>query len=94
MAGMGPVETPGARNLGGMGPRGEHRFWQQGGGYDRNIAKPEVAWASVAYIHGNPVRRGLVAADVDWPWSSAGWYAGDRDVKLAMDAHPPDPPPR
>ena len=74
--------------------RVEHRFWQQGGGYDRNIAKPEVAWASVAYIHENPLRRGLVEATVAWPWSSARWYAGDRDVKLAMDARPPDPPPR
>ncbi|MBN1347540.1 MAG: transposase [Phycisphaerae bacterium] len=71
-----------------------HRFWQQGGGYDRNIRKAGTAWKSVRYIHGNPVRRGLVARAEDWPWSSAGWYTGRERVKLAMDARPPDPPPR
>ena len=70
----------------------EYRFWQQGGGYDRNIRKAATAWASVAYLHANPVRRGLVAEPEDWPWSSARWYAGLEDVRLAPDACPPDPP--
>ena len=72
--------------------RVEHRFWEQGGGYDRNILEARIAWASVAYIHNNPVRRGLVATAEEWPWSSAAWYAGAAEVKLAMDACPPDPP--
>ena len=38
----------------------EHRFWQAGGGYDRNIDHVKTAWSSVEYIHRNPVRRGLV----------------------------------
>jgi REP-associated tyrosine transposase len=67
----------------------EHRFWQQGGGYDRNIESAETAWAVVEYIHLNPVRRGLVESPIDWPWSSAAWYHGRSDVKLAMDARPP-----
>jgi len=29
------------------------------------------------YIHGNPVRRGLVADTQDYPWSSAREYVGD-----------------
>jgi len=65
-------------------------FWQPGGGYDRNIRKAKTAWASVAYIHDNPVRRGLVRRPEDWEWSSAKWYAGQQTVKLAMDACPPD----
>jgi putative transposase len=67
-------------------------FWQPGGGYDRNIDNAKVAWASVHYIHANPVRRGLVAHPTDWEWSSARWYAESEDVVLAMDACPPDPP--
>ncbi len=69
--------------------RSEYRFWQQGGGYDRNFAKATAAWASVEYIHNNPVRRGLVACPTEWPWSSARSYAGTEDVVLAMDGCPP-----
>ena len=67
----------------------EYRFWQQGGGYDRNIVELKTAWLSVDYIHNNPVRRGLVVSPQDWPWSSARWYAGAEGVKLAMDGTPP-----
>jgi putative transposase len=67
------------------GPRLRHRFWQSGGGYDRNITSSEALRAAIDYIHANPVRRGLVAAAEDWEWSSARWYAGLRPVKLEMD---------
>jgi putative transposase len=42
-------------------PNGEvhHRFWQRGGGYDRNIVEPDTAYHEIAYLHNNPVRRGL-----------------------------------
>jgi putative transposase len=72
--------------------RTEYHFWLQGGGYDRNIDNPRTAWRSVLYMHNNPVRRGLVANPEDWYWSSARWYAGFGDAKLAMDGSPPDPP--
>lgn len=65
--------------------RVEYRFWQQGGGYDRNIVTPKAARAAVEYIHNNPVRRGLVECPTDWPWSSAQWYCGCGDTKLEMD---------
>ena len=68
--------------------RVEHRFWQQGGGYDRNIYNDKIAWASIEYIHNNPVRRGLCDAPTDWRWSSARWYAGVDDVVLEMDGTP------
>ncbi|MGO9107827.1 MAG: transposase, partial [Thermoguttaceae bacterium] len=69
--------------------RVEYRFWLQGGGYDRNIDNSKTAWHSVIYLHNNPVRRGLVASSTDWEWSSARWYAGQAQVRLAMDGAPP-----
>lgn len=71
--------------------RVEHRFWQQGGGYDRNIYRPATAWKIVQYIHDNPVRRGLVPLAVDWPWSGARYYAGMDDIVLELDGCPPSP---
>ena len=66
----------------------EYRFWQQGGGYDRNFDNVAAAWASVEYIHRNPVRRGLVDCPTDWTWSSARWYAGLDGVLIEMDGCP------
>jgi putative transposase len=70
--------------------RVEHRFWQQGGGYDRNVVEPKTAWSAVDYFHLNPVRRGLVGSATEWMWSSARWYAGLDNVVLQMDSGPPD----
>ncbi len=66
------------------GPRIRRRFWQPGGGYDRNITSIAVLRAMIDYIDANPVRSGLVARPEDWEWSSARWYAGLRPVKLEM----------
>jgi putative transposase len=44
------------------GRRVRHRFWQPGGGYDRNITSTAALRAVINYIHTNPVRRGLGAA--------------------------------
>jgi putative transposase len=61
------------------------RFWQAGGGYDRNIVDDQTALQVIAYIHENPVKRGLVERPEDWTWSSARWYAGIRPVSLEID---------
>ena len=54
-----------------------YRFWQDGGGHDRNVVSGSTAKAAIDYIHGNPVRRGLVADPTDWHWSSAAdWLKG------------------
>jgi putative transposase len=68
-------------------PNGDvhYRFWQRGGGYDRNVHEPKTLRKMIEYIHDNPVRRGLVKEAVDWPWSSARYYAGWDDVNLSMD---------
>jgi putative transposase len=67
------------------GGRIRHRFWQPGGGYDRNGIELATVHQMIAYIHANPVRRGLVACAEDWEWSSARWYAGIRPVLIDMD---------
>jgi len=67
------------------GTRVRRRFWQPGGGYDRNVVEVSTAHAMVEYIHANPVRRGLVALAEDWEWSSARWYAGLRPVRIEID---------
>ncbi|MCC6659782.1 MAG: hypothetical protein IT437_02730 [Phycisphaerales bacterium] len=72
----------------------EHRFWQQGGGYDRNLWKPEALRNSVRYIHQNPVEAGLCENAEDWLWSSARWYSRMDGVVLPMDCRPPPIMPR
>jgi len=65
-----------------------HRFWQAGGGYDRNIRDQDELQRAVAYCHHNPVARGLCERETDWEWSSAAWYAGDRSGAVEIDAVP------
>ncbi|HYD02136.1 MAG TPA: hypothetical protein VEB22_12995 [Phycisphaerales bacterium] len=64
------------------------RFWQDGGGYDRNIYTPQAAWHSIRYIHWNPVEMGLCDRPEDWRWSSARWFAKRDDAVLACDPRP------
>lgn len=59
--------------------RTEFRFWQQGGGHDRNLGPREAVAAAIDYIHQNPVVAGLCQRSVDWPWSSAKGYGGERN---------------
>jgi putative transposase len=61
------------------------RFWQEGPGYDRNLITLDAALSAAAYIHLNPVRRGLVENELDWLWSSAREFSEpclDPDPKL------------
>jgi putative transposase len=61
------------------------RFWEVGGGYDKNLFEPAAIHEVIVYIHGNPVKRGLVARPEDWPWSSAADWSGAKDVLLRVD---------
>jgi putative transposase len=67
------------------GRRTRYRFWQPGGGYDRNVTGTVALRTMIEYIHANPVRRGLVARAEDWEWSSARWYAGIRPAWIEID---------
>ena len=53
-----------------------YRFWQAGGGYDRDIVGLDYLEKAIAYIHANPVRRGLVENPDEWYWSSAQDWEG------------------
>jgi putative transposase len=74
-------------------PNGEisYRFWQRGGGYDRNLRSLPDVHEKIKYVHDNPVRRGLVQKAEDWPWSSArAWQLGvDEPISLDRDSLPP-----
>ncbi|MEZ5386200.1 MAG: hypothetical protein R3F13_11860 [Prosthecobacter sp.] len=44
---------------------------------DRAMRSEEHFWATVNYIHHNPVRHGYVSKWQDWPWSSAREYLAE-----------------
>jgi len=71
---------------------GSTRFWQRGGGYDRNTRSEEEFVEKMRYIHQNPVKRGLVKHATDWKWSSVRWYSGDRSSPVELDPLPPKRP--
>ena len=62
-----------------------YRFWQRGGGYDRNVIEPKSAHQQIEYIHNNPVRRGLCMKAEDWFWSSAADYIRASVGPLSID---------
>jgi putative transposase len=64
---------------------GVTRFWQRGGGYDRNIYSRDELNEKIKYINENPVARGLVDCPEDWRWSSAGWWRGMENQMIEMD---------
>ncbi len=66
-------------------PDGSPRFWQKGGGFDRNVRDEGEFAREVHYVHRNPVERELVERPEDWPWSSARWWLGDRTAPIACD---------
>ncbi len=67
------------------GDRTDFRFWQAGGGYDKNITSTRSIEEVASYIHANPVRRGLVRQTIDWEWSSARFWVGMKDVRMEMN---------
>jgi putative transposase len=72
------------------GRKTERLFWQSGGGYDRNVVEPATLMSMIDYIHGNPVRRGLVERPEQWRWSSAAWCSGVGESPLVPDRIPPE----
>ncbi len=61
------------KNMEDRQPNGQthYRFWQRGGGYDRNLFEPRTVFQQIEYMHNNPVRRGLCQTPEDWLWSGA-----------------------
>jgi putative transposase len=75
------------KNLLDVQPNGKcaYRFWQRGGGFDRNIYETKALIAEIDYIHANPIRRGLCAKPSDWQWSSAADHELIRQGPLELD---------
>jgi putative transposase len=63
--------------------QGNPHFWLEGGGYDRNIVSKEELFEKLAYIHNNPIKRGLVERAAEWRWSSAAWYERREGLPMA-----------
>ncbi|MBD3243603.1 MAG: hypothetical protein GF331_23640 [Chitinivibrionales bacterium] len=53
------------------GGKNVFRFWQHGGGFDRNLWKADAVHDVIRYIEANPVRRKLVDIPEQYRWSSA-----------------------
>ena len=68
-----------------QGTREVHRFWQAGGGYDRNLYSQEKINRAVDYIEWNPVRRDIVEEPTQWVWSSAYARANNSIAALTVD---------
>ena len=66
----------------------KYRFWQNGGGYDRNFRDKDELLRFIDYAHENPVRAGLVESPTDWEWSSAREWLLDLKgiIPIARDA--------
>lgn len=62
-----------------------YRFWQRGGGYDRNLRSTRDIHEKILYVHQNPVRRGLANSPEQWKWSSATSWRSGSDQLISMD---------
>jgi putative transposase len=52
--------------------------------------EPRTLLKMIDYIHGNPVRRGLVERAADWRWSSAPWNILGATIPIPVDPIPPE----
>ena len=93
VAGLAAIKRPAAYRLGGGRLAGLPHFRQPGGGCDRNLFKTETVHKEIDYLHANPVRRGLCRSPEQWRFSIAGFWLGERNVPLEMNATVPPRPP-
>ncbi|MFM9873103.1 MAG: transposase [Fimbriimonadaceae bacterium] len=65
-----------------VSPEGiRQRVWMPGGGFDRSLRDTDAVWNSIAYIHNNPVKAGLVHSPEEYEFSSArAVHLGDYSV--------------
>ena len=64
-----------------------HRVWQRRF-YDLNIWSDAKVREKLKYMHGNPVKRGLVRSPEQWRWSSFLDYHLQDGSPLTMDRLP------
>jgi putative transposase len=51
---------------------------------DRKIRGDRHFFATINYIHYNPIKHGYVDSEIDWPWSSIHLYLQDRGQEWVM----------
>jgi putative transposase len=61
-----------------------HQVWQEGY-HPQEISSQEMLFQKIAYIHNNPVRRGLVRKPEEWLYSSASSFISDNKGVLELD---------
>jgi putative transposase len=61
-----------------------YRLWQRRF-YPFNVFSEKKCQEKLDYMHNNPVKRGLVSAPGDWPWSSWRFYFWQDASILRMD---------
>jgi hypothetical protein len=57
----------------------EFQFWTHGN-HAEHIYSDKFIEQKLEYIHNNPVRAGIVREPVEYVYSSAGCYAGEKGV--------------
>jgi len=69
-----------------LAPSGDRlpQFWQRRF-YDFNVWSRKKTIEKLAYMHANPLKRGLVADPRDWPWSSYAFYRGRDAILIKID---------
>jgi putative transposase len=60
------------------------QLWQ-GRFFEHALRSVRKYHACLDYIHYNPVKRGLVKAPEEWPWSSIHSYGGSGPILLPVD---------
>lgn len=60
------------------------QFWQKRF-YDFNVWSRKKKIEKLAYMHANPVKRGLVDDPKHWPWSSYAFYQSRGEVLIDVD---------
>jgi len=60
------------------------RFWQARF-YDFNVYSAHKKREKLVYMHGNPVKRGLVENPGAWRWSSFLFYEGRESGLVPID---------
>ncbi len=66
---------------------GPYRVWQRRF-YDLNVWSEKKRLEKLNYMHGNPVKRGLVTSPDQWLWSSFRFYYLEDTSLIAMDRLP------
>ena len=61
-----------------------YRVWQRGF-YPFNVSSEKKRLEKLTYMHGNPIKRGLVNSPDQWPWSSFRFYYLNDSSVLRMD---------